>query len=295
MANTAVSVLLTDIKYDLKIPNTDTTRDNELISYMNRINKNAIMPALLRSSSDLGMKQWTTTETVVNVRSYSLPSDFVAFYKLWCPDVETTGALAAGGTSSVTLASGASSTDDDYNRFVLRMTSGNAADEQVTITDYTGSTRVASLNPSLSTSASTGDTYSIFKEPTDDDELDQLSPFELRTNYGTDSDGRLEAFAIDRQSNIIVGPYPDDTYPLYGLYFYLPSTLSATTDTMPYDPMFDQLVRQYTTILALNRDEYNAQFEVSIMSQIQGEIMSIIRRRQRYPGGVPNIVGTQSA
>lgn len=64
-----------------------------------------------------------------------------------------TGTLAAGGTTSVTLDSGASATDNFYQFKILRMTGGAAAGSLAQITSYIGSTKVANLYPTLSGTA----------------------------------------------------------------------------------------------------------------------------------------------
>jgi hypothetical protein len=56
-----------------------------------------------------------------------------------------TGTAAAGGSNSITLAAGASSNNDFYNGQVIRITSGLGVGSVFLITDYVGSTKVATL------------------------------------------------------------------------------------------------------------------------------------------------------
>jgi len=56
-----------------------------------------------------------------------------------------TGTATAGGSNSITLAAGASSTNDFYNGQVIRITSGLGVGSVFLITDYVGSTKVATL------------------------------------------------------------------------------------------------------------------------------------------------------
>lgn len=56
-----------------------------------------------------------------------------------------TGTAAAGGSNSITLAAGASSTNDFYNGQVIRITAGLGVGSVFLITDYVGSTKVATL------------------------------------------------------------------------------------------------------------------------------------------------------
>ena len=56
-----------------------------------------------------------------------------------------TGTATAGGSNSITLAVGASATDDFYNGQVIRITAGLGDGSVFLITDYVGSTKVATL------------------------------------------------------------------------------------------------------------------------------------------------------
>jgi len=58
-----------------------------------------------------------------------------------------TGTAAAGASNSITLAAGASATDDAYNNLILRITGGTGNGTVAIVTDYVGSTKVASLRP----------------------------------------------------------------------------------------------------------------------------------------------------
>ena len=284
---TAVSTILTDVAYDLKLTSAQqTSRQAELISYMNRIIRNGIMPTFVRFESDYGMKDWITTETTAYLQAYSLPSDFVSFYALYCIEKTHSGTLAsAASATSVTLDSDASDSDDDYNGEFLRLTSGTYADQQAQILDYDGDTVTASLGTGLSGTPST-DTFMIFECPSDDNELGQLSVGDLLKDYS--STGDPEKYALDRNTNILLGNIPDDAnHVLWGKYFYLPTLLDATDDTLPYDEIFDEIIRQYVSIIGMNRDEYDVKFEAAVYTAIQNDVISIMRTRN---GRSPSVV-----
>jgi hypothetical protein len=57
-----------------------------------------------------------------------------------------------------------SGTDDAYNDKTLSILSGTAADEHATISDYTGTSRLVTLNTSLGTEAVSGDTYLLMED-----------------------------------------------------------------------------------------------------------------------------------
>ena len=78
----------------------------------------------------------------------------------------TSGTLGTGNTTSlVTLPAGFSAVDDFYNSFWIKITSGAANDEVRQITDYNGTTKVATLS-SVLTSAPTDstDTFSLYNK-----------------------------------------------------------------------------------------------------------------------------------
>ena len=70
------------------------------------------------------------------------------------------GTAQAGASATITLASGASSADDKYNNFTIVLTGGTGSGQTNTITDYTGSTRVADVS-SWSTNPDNTTTYEI--------------------------------------------------------------------------------------------------------------------------------------
>jgi hypothetical protein len=71
------------------------------------------------------------------------------------------GTAQAGASGSVTLASGASATDDFYNDAVVVITGGTGAGQARQITDYTGSTRVATVDTNWVTTPDNTSTYAV--------------------------------------------------------------------------------------------------------------------------------------
>jgi hypothetical protein len=284
---TLASSIITSVGYDLKLSTTDATaRTNELINYMNRIIQNAIVPALARFKSDMGMKEWTTTESSVNNPKYSLPSDFRSFYALYGKTREHGGALAsAASSSSLTLDSSASSSDDTYNGMIMRLTSGTYADTQRYITDYTGSSVTASTVAFAGTPG-IADTFVIVEPFTAADELTQVEMDEYNLDYTTSAE-EPEVYSLLTDTSVMIGPCPDSsTVVFYGLYFYAPAAMTAGTDTLPFNGIFDELIRTYTAQMGMLRDEYNVSVEETVRSRLEADIISIIRERsRRKPGG----------
>lgn len=71
------------------------------------------------------------------------------------------GRAQAGGASTITLAAGASGTDDAYNGYKIVV-----GDETKTISDYVGSTRVATVNSAWTTQPVNNTAYRIFRDVT---------------------------------------------------------------------------------------------------------------------------------
>lgn len=293
---TTVSSILTSVSYDLKLTTSElSTRTNELISYMNRIINTEISPVLIRFKSDMGMKAWTTQETTAYVPEYTLPSDFISFYSLYAKEADHTGALAdATSTSVVLLDSDASDEDDYYNGMVFRMTSGDEDGEQVYVTDYAGATRQATLSPVLSGTPTAAETFAIFNRVGSEDELTQVELWELNSEYSGMGDV-VYVYALSVNTKLILGPTPyDSDIILEGMYFYTPTALSASTDSLPYNGIFDELIRSYTSQLALLRDEYDIRVENSIHNRIESEVLGIIKSRmvKRPVAGQSKIKGS---
>ena len=73
-----------------------------------------------------------------------------------------TGTAQAGSAGSITLAAGASATDDIYNGMIITITGGTGSGGVGVITDYVGSTKVATVQKSTATfTPGASSTYSI--------------------------------------------------------------------------------------------------------------------------------------
>lgn len=71
------------------------------------------------------------------------------------------GVAQAGGSSTITLASGASTTDDIYNGRLIHVIAGTGSGQTRRISDYVGSTRVATVASSWSTTPDSTSEYAI--------------------------------------------------------------------------------------------------------------------------------------
>lgn len=72
-----------------------------------------------------------------------------------------TGTAQAGGASTITLKSGAVATDDHYNNYLLKIVAGTGAGQSEYISDYVGSTKVATMATAWTTQPSSDSVYVI--------------------------------------------------------------------------------------------------------------------------------------
>ncbi len=72
-----------------------------------------------------------------------------------------TGTAQAGASTTITLASGESATDDFYNGMLVRITSGTGSGQVRRITDYVGSTKVATVDSAWTTAPDNTSVYRV--------------------------------------------------------------------------------------------------------------------------------------
>jgi len=284
-----VSTLLDYIKDDIKESSTD--RDAELMRYMNRVINKGIVPTLIRFRSTIGLTEWYTDEVTENVRTVALPASFLAMHTLYCVDSYHDGTSSAGTNTTITLESGASTSNDTYNSMNVRIYGGTGDGQQKVITDYVGSTLVATVNSAWSTNPDATSTYIVFEQPTEGDELTQREIDFIRSEYN--DTGAIEAYAIEG-TNMILGNIPDSTTRvLQGWYWATPTLLSATGNTVPFNGFFDWVIVEYVSMRALNRDEYNVQMEMGLIAEAVAGVTSIIRLRKSKTDRQPKISGSE--
>lgn len=82
------------------------------------------------------------------------------------------GTAQAGASTSITLQTNAASTDDYYNRSEIRILSGTGAGQVRTITDYTGSSRVATVDRAWTTTPDSTSVYALAESTNSSGSLD---------------------------------------------------------------------------------------------------------------------------
>lgn len=110
----------------------------------------------------------------------------------------------------------------------------------------------------------------------------QLTTLAERIHYqpGTSNEGEPEKWYLDESSNIIFLPTPDDSYTVYIPYYKIHAALTATTDTMPFDTMFDDTYVQFVTNMALNREEYELKMESAWIEALERQAIQLILTRK---------------
>lgn len=79
--------------------------------------------------------------------------------------IQSTGTAQAGASTTITLASGDSATDDIYNTMTVRITSGTGSGQERKITDYVGSTKVATVSVAWDTNPDNTSVYAVIDRP----------------------------------------------------------------------------------------------------------------------------------
>lgn len=137
---------------------------------------------------------------------------------------DVTGTAQAGSAGSITLAAGASSTDDFYSGMVITLTSGTGSGSKGVIVDYVGTTKVATVQKS--TAAFTPDGTSAYSIESNVRYRPVSTGFESATIY-FNNDGILHKATGCRGTftmNCEVGQIPTIAFTMTGIY-------NAPTDT----------------------------------------------------------------
>lgn len=140
-----------------------------------------------------------------------------------------TGSATAGGAGTITLAAGASAVDDFYNGMVISITSGTGNGHIGLITDYVGSTKVATVQASTATFVpAAASAYSIAAN---------VGYLPVSTNFASatiyfNNDGVLHKITGARGTFTLttgVGEIPTIDFQLTGIYNAPTDTAAPTT------------------------------------------------------------------
>jgi len=181
-----------------------------------------------------------------------------------------TGTAQAGAAGSITLAAGASSTNDYYNGMVISLTGGTGSGSKGIITDYVGSTKVATVQKS--TAAFTPDNTSTYSIGANVGYKPVSSSFESATIY-FNNDGVLHKATGCRGTfnlNCEVGQLPVVNFTMTGIY-------NAPTDTaapaITYSDQATPLIFKADNTVAVNVLGYTSACLQSVSLDIANEII----------------------
>jgi hypothetical protein len=138
--------------------------------------------------------------------------------------VAVTGTAQAGAAGSITLAAGASATDDIYNGMIISLTSGTGSGSSGVIVDYNGTTKVATVQKT--TAAFTPDATSVYSIAANVGYRPVSATFGSASIY-FNNDGVLHKITGARGTfvlNASVGEIPTIEFTMVGIY-------NAPTDT----------------------------------------------------------------
>lgn len=79
--------------------------------------------------------------------------------------IQSTGTAQAGASTTITLAAGDSATDDIYNTMTVRITSGTGSGQERVVSDYVGSTKIATVSVAWATNPDATSVYAIIDRP----------------------------------------------------------------------------------------------------------------------------------
>jgi hypothetical protein len=140
-----------------------------------------------------------------------------------------TGSAVAGGAGTITLAAGASAVDDFYNGMVISITSGTGNGHIGLITDYVGSTKVATVQASTATFVTAA--ASVYSIAANVGYLPVSTGFSSATIY-FNNDGVLHKITGARGTFTLttgVGEIPTIDFQLTGIYNAPTDTAAPTT------------------------------------------------------------------
>ena len=128
---------------------------------------------VIEITNGTGSNQWAritdydSTSKVANISgSWALIPDSTSDYQILSGYADT---AQAGASTTITLAAGESATDDFFNGMLVRITGGTGSGQVRRITDYVGSTKVATVDSAWATNPDNTSTYRIgvFDESSD--------------------------------------------------------------------------------------------------------------------------------
>lgn len=197
---------------------------------------------------------------------------------------------AIGGRVGYTISSTSSSTETQCIQFLneaLEWITGILAEEKSEIGRTLGSITTVADTASysdLSGMYATSDIGWILK--TYERVEIKLTTEESSLDYNPDDTDEPCEFYVDGSNNIVFLPTPDDAYTIKIPYWAMPTNLTATTDTVPFNGLFDNLLIEFLTMRMQNKDEYDLDFEYKWLQFLLTQARRLISMRKGRTVGV---------
>jgi hypothetical protein len=117
------------------------------------------------------------------------------------------------------------------------------------------------------------------------------APLKLKTesiliDYTPTEHTEPSEYYVDGSNNICFPSYPDDDYTIKIPYYTLPTAITATTDTVPFLGLFDNVIIEALAWRAMNRDEYDVSVEFKWQSFLNERAVRVIAMRKKTQIGV---------
>jgi len=209
-------------------------------------------------------------------------------------------AITAANPGSVTSAvHGLTTGDTVLVKDVVGMTEVNDIIFTVTVTNTTVFT--LGVNTSAYTAYSSGGTvypinyslsnilgiykYGWILKTTARNKINLINGLDV-VDYNPSSVSEPEAFYVNESGDICFADTADDAYTVKIPYWAIPTALTATTDTVPFKGVFDNLLIESLSMRILNRDEYELTHELNWYKFLMSEARKIVRMRQNPTSSV---------
>ena len=278
------STILTAAGYRLGGGTTiSTTSDPSTATCLQWLNETAlwITGICAEQNSDLGRTIGTITTIHADISAATAAAN--------CQVTATGHGLMASGTAEVLIKDVSGMTELNDTEFTATYVSANAVTLGVASTAYTAYTsgghimkrKFSDIATTLYTPAQKGwvvkSNYRseiILKQ-----ELDLL-------DYDPIMADEPAEFYIDGSNNVCFFVYPDDAYTVKIPYWTLPTALTATTDTMPFLGLMDNVFVEALVWRCQNRDEYDITMELKWQSFLLDRVKAVIAMRKGMAAGV---------
>lgn len=273
-----VATIIAAIGYRLgggiSISSTSDPSQATVIQWINETNQ-WITGLLAEYDSDLGRTIGTITTIHADISAATKASP--------CAITATSHGLISSGTCEVVIKDVVGMTELNDNEFTFTYTSANAGTLGIDSSDYSTYTSGGYV-----TKRKYSDLASYIYAPAQkgwivnshDRKEIKLRSEDVLVNYDPVEAIEPSEFYLDGENNICFPSYPDAAYTIKIPYWQQPTVLTATTDTVPFLGLLDNVIIEAVTIRAQNRDEYDLSFELKWNSFLLDRVKRVIELRK---------------